>query len=80
VRLRKHAGVHAAFGEQFARTGALDARLHRWLLDAYDQRIVADYGVEAALAAVDVETMLAHGREFLHEGRALLERPPRQQS
>lgn len=40
---RRHQAVHAAFGERFARTRRLDPRLHRWLLDAFDLRLLADY-------------------------------------
>lgn len=31
LRYRKHASVHAAFGEYFAKTGRIDPRYHRWL-------------------------------------------------
>jgi uncharacterized protein (UPF0332 family) len=51
LRFRKHGSVHAAFGEHFAKSDALDPKFHRWLLDAYDQRILGDYGVEAALTS-----------------------------
>ena len=39
LRYRKHAGVHAAYGEHFAKTGLLDPKYHRWLLDAFDERL-----------------------------------------
>jgi uncharacterized protein (UPF0332 family) len=43
VDVRSHGAVHAAFGARFAKTGRLDPRLHRWLLDAFDLRLLADY-------------------------------------
>ena len=50
-RSRSHSGVHSLFGEQFAKTGRLDSKYHRWILDAFDQRIEGDYGVEAGAFA-----------------------------
>lgn len=43
LRYRKHAGVHGAFGEHFIKTGLFDPKYHRWLLDAFDDRIRGDY-------------------------------------
>lgn len=51
LEFKKHAAVHAAFGEHFAKTRSLDPKYHRWLLDAFDQRITADYRVGAELTA-----------------------------
>ncbi len=64
-RFRKHGGVHAAFGEAFAKTGILDAKYHRWLLDAFDKRIKSDYDVEDVLASSDAESLIAQAEEFL---------------
>ena len=74
LRSRKHSGVIALFGETFAKTGAMDAKFHRWLLDAFDKRILADYGVEAVLTREDSAQMIAQAREFLDTVRRLLER------
>jgi uncharacterized protein (UPF0332 family) len=69
LRFRKHGGVHGAFGEHFARSGLVDPKYHRWLLDAFDKRIQADYGVEAVITPDDVASMIAQAREFLREAR-----------
>ena len=37
LRYKKHSGVHAAFGEHFAKTNILDPKFHRWLLAACNQ-------------------------------------------
>jgi len=73
-RFRKHGGVHAAFGEAFAKTGLLDAKYHRWHLDAFDKRIKGDYGVEEVLAQGDAEVLIAQATEFLGVARSLLGR------
>jgi len=72
LRFKKHSGVHAAFGEHFAKTGLLDPKFHRWLLDGFDMRLEGDYGFEATLAAQDVAEMLTRARQFLDETRRLL--------
>ena len=73
LRFRKHGGVHAAFGEHFAKTGLLDPRFHRRLLAAFNKRIAADYGVDVEVNAREVEEMLAQAREFLQAAREFLE-------
>lgn len=72
LRFRKHGSVHAAFGEHFAKGAVLDPKYHRWLLDAYDTRILADYGVEAELTIEDATQILEHAREFVGEARRYL--------
>ncbi len=37
-----HSAVVAAFGKEFAKTGRLDAKFHRWLVDAADIRSIGD--------------------------------------
>ena len=74
LRSRKHSGVISLFGEAFAKTGALDAKFHRWLLDAFDKRILADYGVEAVLSRDDATQMIEQAREFLAAASRLLGR------
>ncbi len=65
LRFRKHGGVHAAFGEHFAKTKVLDSKYHRWLLEAFNKRVSADYGVEARLTAEDAKVVIQQAREFL---------------
>ena len=55
-------------------TSPLAAKFHRWLLDAFYKRILADYGVEAVLTREDSAQMIAQAREFLDTVRRLLER------
>lgn len=72
LRYRKHGSVHAAFGEHFAKTGIVDQRFHRWLLDAFDQRILGDYGVEVTVTEEDAWQVIAHAEEFLAVVRNIL--------
>ena len=72
LRFRKHGGVHGAFGEHFAKMGLFDAKYHRWLLAAFEERITADYEVGESIEASKSETMIQQAREFLQETQRYL--------
>lgn len=68
----KHGAVHGAYGKEFAKTGDLDPKFHRWLLDAFRQRIIAQYEVDPDLTEDAIDTLIRRAEEFLSEGRAYL--------
>ena len=72
LQFRKHGAVHGAFGEHLVRSGVLDARYHRWLLDAFDVRIQGDYGVDAVVSVDEARTMITQARELLREAHRIL--------
>lgn len=72
LRSRKHSGIHSLFGETFAKTGTMDPKFHRWLLDAFDKRIQADYGFDISLTRDDAAQMIAQAREFLEAAHQFL--------
>lgn len=74
LRFRKHGGVHSAFGEHFAKPAVLDPKYHRWLLTAFNKRLVADYGTEDETDAEDVRQSIIQAEEFLAAARAYLEK------
>lgn len=65
LRFRKHGGVHGAFGEHYVKTGIFNAKFHRWLLDAFDQRIEGDYESEIVAIQEDANTLISQAKEFL---------------
>jgi uncharacterized protein (UPF0332 family) len=69
----RHGGVHALFGQEFIKTGLMDAKFHRFLLDAFDRRLQADYGFDIILRAEEVAGMIEQAREFLIEAEKFLE-------
>jgi uncharacterized protein (UPF0332 family) len=69
LRFSKHGGVHGAFGEHYVKTGLFDPKFHRWLLNAFDQRIEGDYGAEVIAIAEDAEKLIAQAEEFLEAAR-----------
>ena len=60
-----HSAVIAAFGKEFARSGALDPKYHRYLLDALDSRNVGDYGVGPGVTTAQAQKILDWAREFI---------------
>lgn len=73
LTFRKHAGVHAAFGEHLAKPGALDAKYHQWLLLAFEKRIIADYEVDKAIKPEEAAETIRRASEFLEVARRCLE-------
>lgn len=69
----RHSAVIAAVGEHFARTGRLEARMHRYLLKAFEMRNAADYIPGPALSRADADEQLLHATEFVERVRDLLQ-------
>lgn len=60
-----HSAVIAAFGKEFAKTGLLDQKYHRYLLDAQDSRNVGDCGVGPGVTDSQAQKVLGWAREFI---------------
>lgn len=73
LEFRKHAGVHAAFGKHLVKTGELDSRFHRYLLEAFESRLEADYGVDIVLSTTAVNEIIQRAKDFLAAARLSLE-------
>lgn len=74
LRFSKHGGVHGAFGEYYVKTGLFDAKFHRWLLNAFDQRIEGDYVADVIAVIEDAQKLIAQAEEFLAVARNYFER------
>ncbi len=73
IEMSSHSATQAAFGQHFAKTGRLDPRLHRHLLNAFDKRITADYDVTVKLRMEEVEELTAQAEEFVAAADRYLE-------
>lgn len=67
-----HSAVIAAFGKEFAKTGDLDAKFHRRLIDAQDARNVGDYGTGSGVSKAQVQELLVWTIEFLDAAESWL--------
>ena len=77
LSFNKHGDIHAAYGLYFSKTKILDSKFHRWLLDAFDQRIVGDYDVSSGLDQGLVSEMIEQAREFLQAAKEYLKKQER---
>ena len=71
----KHGNVHGAFGEHYVKTGILDKKYHKWLLEAFSRRIASDYDASASFQSSSVRTMIDQAWEFLQTSKKYLENP-----
>jgi len=72
LRYRKHGSVHAAYGQHFAKPGLLDPKYHRWLLDAFDERLRGDYDADVQFEPESTAQRINQAREFLDAARRYL--------
>ena len=70
----KHSAVIAAFGKQFVSSGLLPKHLHRSLLDAFDLRVMGDYGSPGIIGEEKARALLERAEEFMREVGGLLKR------
>ena len=68
-----HSAVNSALGEHFAKTGLIEHRFHRYLLDAEDARTKGDYRTEPNITEAQAAEQIAHAGEFLQAAERLLE-------
>ena len=67
----RHAGVVAAFGQHFAKTGRAPAELHSYLIRGLEVRHLADYSTMPVSAAEATE-QIQRADEFLRLARCYL--------
>ena len=72
IEVIKHSAVGAFFGHHFAKTGRLDPKYHKMLVDARALRETADYSVEEEVSEAVARQTLADGKEFVAVIKAFL--------
>lgn len=68
----KHSGVIAAFGQHFAKSGAVPAHFHRYLIRGIEVRHSADYGGRGEVLPEESAEQLRRAAEFLELGESWL--------
>ena len=68
----KHSAVISAFGREYAKTGKMDSKFHRWLIDAQDFRNIGDYGIEAHISEDDAKSACEWAHEFIKQAEDFL--------
>jgi uncharacterized protein (UPF0332 family) len=60
-----HKGVISLFGEHFVKTGIFERDLGKALNDAYDERLVGDYGVGFTINEEEAKDLLGTAKNFV---------------
>ena len=68
----KHSAVISAFGREYAKTGIIDSKFHRWLIDAQDFRNIGDYGIDAHISEDDANSVCDWASEFIEQAEDFL--------
>lgn len=76
LKFSKHSAVHAAFGQHFARTGALPAGMHRQLIEAAAIRNLGDYGIGPDVDSATARQLIADAEEFVRVAEERIDHPP----
>jgi len=69
-----HKGVISLFGEHFVKTKILERELGKALNDAYDKRLVGDYGVGFTVTEEQAKDLLETARNFVRKLKNYLEK------
>jgi uncharacterized protein (UPF0332 family) len=72
MHFSKHGGTHGAFAQHFVKTGEFDAKYQQWLVSAFNQRMLGDYGTTSEFNKEDVQEIIEHAREFLKTAQTYL--------
>lgn len=72
IEVVKHSAVESALGYHFAKTGKIDPRYHRMLIDARKVREIADYDIQEEIVEPLATLKIAEGRAFLEAIRSYL--------
>lgn len=67
-----HAAVISAFGREYAKSGKMDLKFHRWLIDAQDLRNIGDYGVGSRVPKEYTKTVCDWAGQFINAAEVLL--------
>ncbi len=72
----KHSSVISTFGRDFANTGKVPLHLHRYFIDAYDDRSTGDYEPNAGLTETQAIAQISRAKEFVAEIEKYLKTQP----
>ncbi|MBD2773503.1 HEPN domain-containing protein [Iningainema tapete] len=71
-----HAAVISAFGREFVRTGRVSVEFHRYLIEAQNKRIQADYNIDSSITESQATELISRAEEFLQLAQSMLGLPP----
>jgi uncharacterized protein (UPF0332 family) len=76
LKFSKHGSLIAAFGQHFVKTGEIEAKFHRRMIDAQDNRIIGDYSSISNLTDAQAATIISQAEELLALAEQMLGAQP----
>lgn len=61
----KHSAVIAAFGREFAKPEIVPVELHRYLIEAQEDRNVGDYGIGPGITLEEAQEQIVRAEELI---------------
>ncbi len=74
LRASSHKGLISLFGEHFVKTGIFERESGKALNDAYDKRLVGDYGIGFTVARKEAKDLLETAQDFVQKMKHYLEK------
>jgi len=72
IEVTKHSAVESALGYYFAKTGRIDPKYHRMLIDARKVREIADYDIDEEIVEPVASLKVEEGKAFVSAIKKLL--------
>jgi uncharacterized protein (UPF0332 family) len=72
IEVVKHSAVESALGYYFAKTGRIDPKYHRMLINARKVREIVDYDIQEEIAEPAVLLKWEDGKEFVGVMKAMI--------
>ncbi len=72
IEVIKHSAVESALGYHFAKTGKIDPKYHRMIIDARKIREIADYDIQEEIVEPVATLKIEEGNAFLEAIRSYL--------
>jgi uncharacterized protein (UPF0332 family) len=73
LKASSHKGVLSLFGEHFVKTGIFERELGKALNDAYDKRLIGDYGIGFTIAKEEAHKILETAKNFVDRIKCYLD-------
>lgn len=65
LEFSKHSAVIAAFGHHFVREGLIEKKYHKFLIDAFEARQIAEYDIFKQISHKFADKILHESKEFV---------------
>ena len=66
IKRHSHQGLISAFGQVYIKTGLIDPKFHKYLIEAFDLRQESDYQPMTEISEKQAARLLERAQEFLN--------------